>query len=32
VLAGEALAQAELTQGAYFTTGALGDGGGKPWR
>ena len=32
VLAGEALAQAELVQGTYFTTGALGEAGGRPWR
>jgi glycerol-3-phosphate dehydrogenase len=32
VLAGDGLAQAELAQGAYYTTGALDRGGGRPWR
>jgi glycerol-3-phosphate dehydrogenase len=32
VLAGEGLAQAELVQGTYFTTGAVGEAGGRPWR
>ena len=32
VLSGEGLAQAELLQGTYFTTGALGSPRGKPWR
>jgi len=32
VLAGEALPQAELLQGTYFTTGALSEAGGRPWR
>ena len=32
VLAGEGLAQAELVQGTYYTTGGLGRGGGRPWR
>ena len=32
VLTGDGLAQAELAQGAYYTTGALGRGGGRPWR
>ena len=32
VLTGDGLAQAELAQGAYYTTGALGRGGGTPWR
>jgi hypothetical protein len=32
VLTGDGLAQAELAQGAYYTTGALGGGGGTPWR
>ena len=32
VLAGEALAQAELSQGTYFTTGGLRRGGTRPWR
>ena len=32
VLSGDGLAQAELLQGTYYTTGALGPGRGKPWR
>jgi hypothetical protein len=32
VFSGDALAQAELLQGTYFTTGALGRGGARPWR
>ncbi len=32
VLAGEGLAQAELVQGTYYTTGGLRRGGGRPWR
>ena len=33
VFTGDALAQAELLQGTYFTTGALGrPGGDRPWR
>ena len=32
VLAGEGLAQAELAQGTYYTTGGLRRGGGRPWR
>jgi glycerol-3-phosphate dehydrogenase len=32
VLSGDGLAQAELTRGAYFTTGALASGGSRPWR
>ena len=32
VLAGEGLAQAELSQGTYYATGGLRRGGGRPWR
>jgi glycerol-3-phosphate dehydrogenase len=32
VFSGDALAQAELLQGTYFTTGALGRDGARPWR
>jgi len=32
VLAGDALAQAELVQGTYYTTGALSRAGSPPWR
>jgi glycerol-3-phosphate dehydrogenase len=32
VLAGEGLAQVELLQGTYYTTGGLGRGGGPGWR
>jgi glycerol-3-phosphate dehydrogenase len=32
VIAGDGLAQAELTRGAYLTTGNLASAGGRPWR
>lgn len=32
VLSGDALPQAELTRGTYFTTGALAAPAGRPWR